>query len=138
MDPLSAYQFHVRVGPLEFGFSRVSGLKRERDTFTYQEGGLNDRVHVLPGPAQASGSLHLERGAYFGDYFPFYLTGERLEVPVRVEVWAERPVPCPAKVYLLSGVVVKRWEVGNLDALESKVLIDTFELEYEYLAVVPL
>ena len=53
MDPLAAYQFHVRLGLLEFGFSRVSGLQQSRETITYQEGGLNDRVHVLPGPTKS-------------------------------------------------------------------------------------
>lgn len=135
MEPLTAYQFHVRVGPMEFGFSEVSGLGRERDVFTCQEGGLNDRVHLLPGPARSAGTLRLKRGAYYGEYFPFYLVGERLEVPVRVEVWAERPQPRPAKIYLLTGVVVKKWEVGNLNALGNEVLIDAFELGYENLAV---
>lgn len=138
MEPLAAYQFHVRVGEQEFGFSRVSGLQRERETFQYQEGGLNDRVHLLPGPARNSGVLRLERGAYFGEYFPFYLAGERLGWPVTVEVWTERPEPKPAKVYTLTGVVVKKWEVGDLDAMQNAILIDRFELGYEYLAVTPL
>lgn len=138
MDPLAAYQFRVRIGMLEFGFSRVSGLQREQDTFTYQEGGLNDRVHLLPAPAKNAGTLRLERGAYFGEYFPFYLVGERLEVPITVEVWAERPQPLPAKIYTLTGVVIRKWEVGDLDALQNALLIDRFELGYEYLAVVPL
>lgn len=138
MDPLAAYQFHVRVGQTELGFSRVAGLQRTRDTFTYQEGGLNDRVHLLPGPVKTAGTLRLERGAYFGEYFPFYLVGERLDMPVTVEVWAERPRPMPAKTYTLTGVVVQKWEVGDLDAMQNALLIDKFELGYEYLAVTAL
>lgn len=135
MDPLAAYQFHVRVGKQELGFSRVSGLQRERETFTYQEGGLNDRVRLLPGPARNAGTLRLERGVYYGEYFPFYLEGERLDVPVTVEVWAERPQPKPAKIYTLTGVIIKKWEVGDLDAMQNAILIDKFELGYEYMAV---
>lgn len=66
-DPLSAYNFHVRLGPLEFGFSKASGLQREAEPVTYQEGGLNDRIHVLPGPVKNCGTLRLERGAYAGE-----------------------------------------------------------------------
>lgn len=98
MEPLAAYRFHIRVGEHEFGFSRISGLQRASETFRYQEGGLNDRVHILPGPARNSGVLRLERGAYFGEYFPFYLAGERLSCPVTVEVWAGHPETKPAKV----------------------------------------
>lgn len=135
MDPLSAYNFHVRLGLLEFGFSRVSGLQRTRETVTYQEGGLNDRVHVLPGPAKSCGTVRLERGAYFGQLLPFYLAGEPLDCPMRVELWGYDPVPLLGKVYTLTGLVVKKWEVGELDALHSEVVIDRFELDYEYLEV---
>lgn len=135
MDPLSAYNFHVRLGLLEFGFSKVSGLQRTRETFTYQEGGLNDRVHVLTGPTKSCGTIRLERGAYFGEYFPFYLAGERLKWPMRVELWSFDPLPLLGKVYTLTGLVVKKWEAGDLDALQSAVLIDRFELDYEYLSV---
>lgn len=136
MDPLAAYQFHVRLGLLEFGFSKVSGLQRTRETITYQEGGLNDRVHVLPGPTKSCGTIRLERGAYFGEYFPFYLVGERLSWPMRVELWvASSPVPLLGKVYTLTGLVVKKWEAGELDALQNAVVIDHFELDYEYMQV---
>ncbi len=136
MNPLAAYQFHVRIGLLEFGFSKVSGLQRTQETITYQEGGLNDRVHVLPGPAKSCGTICLERGVYFGEYLPFYLVGERLNCPMRVELWAaSSPVPLLGKVYTLTGLVVKKWEAGELDALQNAVVIDRFELDYEYIQV---
>ena len=49
MDPLAAYTFRVWLGEDEYGFSKVSGLSRESEAVVYQEGGLNNRVHVLPG-----------------------------------------------------------------------------------------
>lgn len=137
MEPLAAYQFHIRVGEHEFGFSRISGLQREGETFRYQEGGRNERVHILAGPARYGGVLRLERGAYFGEYFPIYLEGERLGCPVTVEVWAGQPETKPAKVYTLTEVVVKKWEVGDLDAMQNAILIDRFELSYENIAVEP-
>lgn len=136
MDPLAAYQFHVRLGLLEFGFSRVSGLQQSRETITYQEGGLNDRVHVLPGPVKSCGTIRLERGIYFGEYVPFYLVGERLNCPMRVELWTtSAPIPLLGKVYTLTGLVVKHWEVGELDALQNALAIDHFELDYESMQV---
>lgn len=136
MDPLAAYTFHVWVGETEFGFSKLSGVQREAEATTYQEGGLNDRVHVLPGPVRNCGTIRLERGAYAGEYFPFYLAGERL-ASMRIEVWSSDSGDGKktGKIYTLSGLVVKKWEAGELDALQNAVLIDRFELNYEYLSV---
>lgn len=133
MDPLLGFAFRVRIGLLEFGFSKVSGLQRESDVLTYQEGGLNDRIHVLPGPVKSCGTLRLERGAYAGEYFPLYLAGERIP-DLRIEVWdtvCQKPM---GKVYTLVGLVVRKWEAGDLDAQQSALLIDRFELNYEYLS----
>lgn len=135
MDPLTAYTFRVRIGDLEFGFSRVSGLSRETASTVYQEGGLNDRVHVLRGPVKACGVLRMERGVYEGEAVPFYFTGERLNQPVRIEVCSAGGDRPPGKIYTLTGLVVKKWEAGELDAMQSAVLIDRFELEFEYLDI---
>lgn len=143
MDPLAAYTFRVWLGQEEYGFSKLSGLSRESEAVVYQEGGLNDRVHVLPGMVKRPGILRLERGAYAGKEFPFYIAGERLSETLRIDI---RP-PLPprkrgeqkgqsknkGKVYALTGLWVKKWEVGGLDALQNTLLIDQFELNYEYL-----
>ena len=135
MVPLAAYTFHVQIVKTEIGFSKISGLQRTRENFVYQEGGLNDRIHVLPGPVKSCGTLCLERGAYFGEYFPFYLTGERIGWPMRVELWSFMPEYKLGKVYTLTGLVVKRWEASELDALQNTLLIDRFELDYEYIEI---
>lgn len=137
-DPLSAYNFHVRLGPLEFGFSKASGLQREAEPVTYQEGGLNDRIHVLPGPVKNCGTLRLERGAYAGEYLPFYLVGEKLTVPLRLEIWNEANSMLGGKVYTLVGLVVKRFEVGEMDAAQNTLLIDRFDINYEYMYISPV
>lgn len=138
IDPLAAYNFHVRLGVLEFGFTKASGLRREAEPVTYQEGGLNDRVHVLPGPVKNCGTLHLERGAYAGEYFPFYLVGEKLSVPLRLEIWNEANSKFGGKVYTLTGLVVKKFEAGEMDASQNVLLIDRFDLNYEYMYVSPV
>lgn len=135
MDPLAAYAFRVFLGELEFGFSKVSGLGRESEPVIYQEGGLNDRVHVLRGPVKNCGVLRLERGAYAGESFPFYLAGERLGRPVRIEVRPPGGGLLPGKIWTLTGLAVKKWEAGELDALQNTILIDRFELDYESLHV---
>lgn len=135
MDPLAAYTFRVWLGQEEYGFSKVSGLSREAEASVYQEGGLNDRVHVLPGAVKAPGLLRLERGAYAGKEFPFYLAGEKLSETLRITVRPPGSGKEKGKVYALTGLLVKKWEVGELDAQQNSLLIDRFELNYEYLYV---
>lgn len=130
IDPLPAYNFHVWLGILEFGFSKVSGLARESDPITYQEGGVNDHVHVLPGPTKNCGTIRLERGVYVGQILPLYLVGAKLDVPMRIEVWKQDNPLYGGKVFTLDGLVIKRWEVGDLDAQQNALLIDRFELSY--------
>lgn len=138
MDPLASFIFHVWIGICEFGFSKVSGLQREAEPVTYQEGGLNDRIHVLPGTVKSCGTVHLERGVYAGEYFPFYLAGEPLPLPMRIEVKNPNNRFMISKVYTLTGIVVKKWEAGELDAQQGMVFIDRFDLNYEYLYITPL
>jgi len=135
MDPLAAYSFHIWLGDMSFGFSKVSGLSREAETTVYQEGGVNDRVHVLRGPVKNPGTLRLERGVYAGEFFPFYLAGERLAVPMRIEARAPGGQDQKGKFYLLTGLIVKKWEAGEMDALQNTLLIDRFELNYEYMYI---
>lgn len=134
-DPLSGFRFRVVMEKQEFGFSRVSGLQWERPATTYQEGGVNDYVHVFPGPAKSCGTVHLERGVYAGEDLPFYLVGERLPKHMTIVLWNGADRKKVDKCYRLSGLVVKRWEVGELDALQGTLLIDRFELDYQSLAI---
>ncbi len=134
-DLLKAYNFRVRIGEKEFGFSKISGLAKERPTTTYQEGGLNDRVHVFQGPVKSCGTVRMERGAYSGEFFPFYLAGEKLSESLRIEIWNPANQIKTQKSYTLTGLIVKRWEAGELDAVQNAMLIDRFELDYEFIQV---
>ncbi|WP_018259029.1 phage tail protein [Halomicrobium katesii] len=60
--PYSQYTFEVQIdGEAVAGFSEVSGLNMQLDTTQYQEGGVNDHVHTLPG-TMAHANLVLQRG----------------------------------------------------------------------------
>lgn len=51
-DPYMAFNFLVEIeGLLVGGFSEVSGLESSVKVEEYQEGGLNNYTHKLPGPA---------------------------------------------------------------------------------------
>lgn len=63
VDPYATFNFVVEIDNLEVGgFSEVSGLQVEIQTHDYREGGVNDFVHKLPGPAHYPSNLVLKRG----------------------------------------------------------------------------
>jgi phage tail-like protein len=62
-DPLLAHRFAVEIdGVIVGGFAEATGLGVELETFDYREGGVNEFVHRLPGPARSPANLILRRG----------------------------------------------------------------------------
>ena len=43
-----------------------------------------------------------------------------------------------SNIYQVHGAVIKRWSLGELDALNSQVVIERFELTYETLETCPV
>lgn len=59
-------KFFVEIDGIEIAsFSSCSGVSVEVETFSYQEGGLNSRVHTLPTRVKY-GPITLKRGMNFG------------------------------------------------------------------------
>ena len=49
-DPSTSFRFQVEIDGVNVArFSECSGIEFQQDTFDYKEGGLNSRVHRLPG-----------------------------------------------------------------------------------------
>lgn len=61
-DPIAGFRFGVELEGLVVGwFTECGGLTVERGVFPYEEGGVNDYVHQLPGPITHT-NITLERG----------------------------------------------------------------------------
>jgi phage tail-like protein len=62
LEPYLGFRYLVEIeGLIVAGFTEVTGLAAEVETFPYREGGLNDFQHHLPGPASFP-RLVLKRG----------------------------------------------------------------------------
>jgi len=62
VDPYLTCKFHVEIqGIEEASFAECSGLEVETEVLEYQEGGLNEYVHKLPGRSKVS-NVTLKRG----------------------------------------------------------------------------
>jgi phage tail-like protein len=61
-DPYLTSHFYVEIQGIEqASFAECSGLSIETEVFEYQEGGLNEYVHRLPGRSKVS-NVTLKRG----------------------------------------------------------------------------
>ena len=61
-DPSPSFRFRVEIQGVSIGrFSECSGLEFEQETFDYREGGLNSKVHRLPGRFKYT-NLTLKKG----------------------------------------------------------------------------
>lgn len=48
-DPYMSFKFKVEIDSITVaGFSEVTGIQFETETETYEEGGVNDYVHIFP------------------------------------------------------------------------------------------
>ena len=66
-DPGILYKFYLEIqGVIEAEFTEISGLSMEREVKTYEEGGINDFVHQLPGRVKYQ-HLVLKRGLTYSD-----------------------------------------------------------------------
>jgi phage tail-like protein len=61
-DPYNIFIFQVEIqGLIVGGFSEVSGLQVETETYDFREGGVNDRLHKVPKGSKHS-NITLKRG----------------------------------------------------------------------------
>jgi phage tail-like protein len=62
-DPFLSFSFLVEIDGLVLGgFSEVTGLQTELEVLDYREGGMNEYVHKVAGPARYPANLVLRRG----------------------------------------------------------------------------
>lgn len=132
--PYSQYNFEVQVdGNAVAGFSEVSGLNMQLDTVQYQEGGVNDHVHSLPG-TMAHANLVLQRGmtenAEFWKWVQEVMSGKikRKDVVIKLQenfqgdsVWG----------WEFTDAYPTRWQGPDLVSHSDRVAFESIELTYK-------
>lgn len=133
-DPYSQYNFELEIdgGPIA-GFSEVSGLAKQVETVTYQEGGVNDHVHELPGKSVHS-NLVLKRGftkdTKFWNWINDVMGGHirRENIVVRMKSGDTDKSGWGWEVYDAYPV---KWSGPDLTGERSGIAIESIELTYE-------
>lgn len=121
------YNFKVSIGQSVLGFRKISGIARNMEVFTYAEGGLNELVHVFPDRMKSAQSVHLESGILLGSVSPLHHIGVGIDC-MRVEVLNAARIT--QRVYTFKNLVITKWEVSEVNAMQADVLIETFEVVY--------
>lgn len=140
-EPVSGYQFQVFVSNIRMGFSKVTNIEESIETQAFQEGGVNDRAYTLCRPVTAERTLVFERGLGSRSQLKDLLggrsaVGRRILPDILILVGARTGKV--SHIYQVHGAVIKRWSLGELDALSSQVVIERFELAYETLEACPV
>ena len=135
--------FILAIGQELLSFSKVSNISRALDYDSFVEGGLNGRVRSFVKPKQQQETLTLEKGVGISRSLDMdayeklgLRPGGRIKQAVTLIVVGEDDFE--DRYYSFDEGVVVKWEVGNLDALGSEVLIERFEIAHSGLEEVAM
>ncbi len=130
-DPYAAFNFQVEIEGLVIGgFSEVSGLQVETVVEDYQEGGQNQYVHKLPGPARYPSNLILKGG--LTDIETFWRWHQNV-IAGTVErrngtIYLLERQGQPAMWWDFKKAYPVKWSGPDLKADSSAVAVETIEL----------
>jgi phage tail-like protein len=127
-------EFHgVPPNKDEIQFQSVSGLTVEFQTESVKEGGENRFEHELPVRTKFP-SLILKRGLVKDSSLIKWClnTFQNLEIrPVDLEVKLLNENHDPLQTWAVKQAWPKKWAVEDLNAQDSKVMIESLELRYQ-------
>jgi phage tail-like protein len=119
-------------------FQSVSGLSCEMQTETHKEGGENRFEHELPVRTKFS-NITLKRGVVTNSALIKWCLNsfQNLEIrPVDLEIKLLNEKHDPLMTWAVKQAWPKKWNVEDLSAMDSKILIESLELRCQYFTIV--
>ena len=121
------------------GFQSVAGLTVEMSTESYREGGQNEFEYKLPVRAQYP-DLVLKRGLWTSskqdpiDLRSWCLQRMRTLVvePKDITIILKSPANTPLMVWKVIRARPKKWSIGDFNAEDNQIAIETIEMIYDY------
>ena len=135
-DPLPAFYFEVEIAGQTGFFRSVSGLSIETEVVDYQEGGVNDVVHKLPGRTKYA-NIRLSR-AFTGDrsLYDFYARSKKPQpdrFAGRIVMYDRHGTLIAA--WQFNNAFPAKWEGPDFDASKNELAIETIEIAHEGLTL---
>jgi phage tail-like protein len=137
LDPYGAFRFLVEIdGIVGGGFTEVGGLQSELEVLDYREGGRNDHLLRLAGPARFPSNLTLKRGlADSGTLWSWYADAAAGRIARRlVSVVLLDVDRRPAWQWDFVDAYPVRWSGPELRAGDGATAFETLELAHGGLA----
>lgn len=159
-DPPVSYNFMVAFAPtgvsgsamkgmammsslaFDAAFTQISGLGAELEYDTVKSGGFNNQVYHLPKGVKRSG-LTLKRGLASIASPLLRWCFQTLEEPkflapktMIVMLLNKNPYLPPVMVWTLYNVIPVKWEIDELDAKKSDIVIESIEVVFSKMEVI--
>ena len=138
-DPSPSFRYHVEIQGVEVArFTECSGLEFEAEPFDYKEGGLNSRLHRLPGRWKFT-NLTLKKGIssdgdtlwdWVKDTIKKANSGEFTTHTVTLtlyDVAGEKPL----RTWTFQEAYPTKWSASNLISASNDIAIETLVLAHE-------
>lgn len=120
--------------PQDFRFQEVQGLSVDVETEDFKEGGENRFVHTLPKRTKYS-DITLKRGMFIGSGIVLWCRNaiESFNFqPTNVIITLLNDNHIPISAWYVVNAYPVQWAVSDLNAEQSKVVIETIKLKYNY------
>lgn len=137
--PPVGFHFRVNIEGLtsdtkDISFREVSGINATVGEFTYKEGGENRFVHRLPDRVTYD-KLTLKRGMLVGSeligWFRDAVESFKFD-PRNVLVTLLNSEHEPLESWSFVKAYPVKWSIGNFNAEQSEVVVETIELSFQY------
>jgi phage tail-like protein len=129
-DPIAGFRYAVELQGLVVGwFTECGGLSTERGVVPYEEGGVNDFVHQLPGPLKRT-QVTLKRGLVDGVLWDWFQKGISDGAVVRrnVSIVLYGTDRQEARRWDLADVYPTKWTGVEFKAGDGQVVVEALEL----------
>ena len=134
----------VTISTLDFdaAFTQISGLGVQLNVNQVRSGGYNNQVYHLPAGVNR-GALTLKRGLALltSPLMTWCLetaSGSKFIVPktIVIQLMDKNPVNPPVMTWMLYNAIPVKWEIDELDAKKSDIVIESIEIVFSNMDVV--
>lgn len=129
------HNFLVYINTNKIGFSKVQNIQESCQIEEIAVGGQNFYPHIAVSPSNKAGRLILEKGLVWDDttFMNKWKVGYYINEPInivairrdgaRLDRWT-----MIEKTFSISGGIIEKFELSDFDALDSKIVIERFEI----------
>jgi len=146
--PPVSYNFSVSIGfallKEDTLFSEISGISSEMDVEEVKEGGRNDWVYHLPKGTKGS-RITLKRGLatitselIMWCFSSINMSGGRVDTRTVVISLMDRNKVFPRTIWVFYNAMPVKWNMSDFNASESNIAIESIELAFSKMEIMPL